>query len=208
MRLFAIREQLLLICSSQGCKKKSCPCPIFAPLALKIILNGRYIKWQDLYLILYVLHTNTCCSLAIVTLWKLHCTMVQNSQESRHKYWNTRLSVCSFARTTHSFLCSVMLACLLGSRASLHSFICLLAHSLLSSWDSKWLMLEHRAVLDHCALDVSLPIQQQFCSLISPSGIYFLLPSGLKGETGFFSPLAISLRLLLLSVAVSVVSCC
>ena len=30
------------------------------------------------------------------------CTMVQINQESRHKYWATRLFVCLFARTAHS----------------------------------------------------------------------------------------------------------
>ena len=57
-------------------------------------------------------------------------TMVQNSQEYRLKYWVTRLSVRSFARTTHSFACSRLLALLTPSAALTHS----LARSL-RSWD-------------------------------------------------------------------------
>ena len=53
------------------------------------------------------------------------CTMVQNSQESRCKYWPTCPSIHSFACTTHSFAYSALLA-LPGCSAA-----CSLAHSLL-----------------------------------------------------------------------------
>ena len=43
--------------------------------------------------------------------------MVQNNQESRLKYWATRSSVCSFARTAHLFACTALLALLAGFAA-------------------------------------------------------------------------------------------
>ena len=52
--------------------------------------------------------------------------MVWNKQELRCKYWATRSSVCSFARTVHSFACSRLLASLAPSAALTRS----LAHSL------------------------------------------------------------------------------
>ena len=45
------------------------------------------------------------------------CTMGQNSQESGRKYWATRSSVRSLARTGHSFACSGLLASLAPSAA-------------------------------------------------------------------------------------------
>ena len=56
-------------------------------------------------------------------------TMVENSQKYRLKYWATRSSVRSFARTTHSFACSVLLA-LLARSAALTRSLAHLAHSL------------------------------------------------------------------------------
>ena len=47
--------------------------------------------------------------------------MVQNSNESRRKYWATRWSVCSFAHTAHSFACS-------GLRPPLRKLVRSLAH--------------------------------------------------------------------------------
>ena len=66
-------------------------------------------------------------------------TVVQNSHESRRKYWATRSSVHSFARTAHSSACSTLLAplCL---PAPLRSFVCSLAHRLPSSWESEWFL--------------------------------------------------------------------
>ena len=63
-------------------------------------------------------------------------TMVQNSQESRCKYWTTRLSVHSFTHTANSFACSSLLAFLVRCAAlrCAHS----LTHSLPSSCDSEW----------------------------------------------------------------------
>ena len=64
--------------------------------------------------------------------------MGQKNQKSRWKYWATRLSVCSFAHTAHSFAWSTLLASLMRSTA----LTCLLARSLCSfpsSWKSKWL---------------------------------------------------------------------
>merc|ERR1719259_67793 len=46
-----------------------------------------------------------------------HRIMVQNNQKSRGKYWATRSSVRSFARTAHSFACSGLLASLAPSAA-------------------------------------------------------------------------------------------
>ena len=50
-------------------------------------------------------------------------TMVENSQEYRLKYWTTRLSVCSFARTAHSFAYSGLLASLAPSTALTPSLV-------------------------------------------------------------------------------------
>ena len=48
-------------------------------------------------------------------------TMVQNNQEYRLRYWATRSSVPSFARTAQSFACSGLLASLAPSAALTHS---------------------------------------------------------------------------------------
>ena len=63
-------------------------------------------------------------------------TVGQNNQEYRLRYSATRSSICSFARTPHSFACSGLLALLTGSAVLTH----LLARSLRShprSWDSE-----------------------------------------------------------------------
>ena len=64
--------------------------------------------------------------------------MGQNKQKSRRRYWATRSSVRSFARTAHSFACSVLLASLARSAALSHLRARSL-HSLLSLWESEWL---------------------------------------------------------------------
>ena len=66
------------------------------------------------------------------------CTTVQTNQESRLKYWATRSSVCSFARTAHSFACSGLLASLAPSAALTRSLARSL-HSLPRSWESELL---------------------------------------------------------------------
>ena len=83
--------------------------------------------------------------------------MGQNNQKYRLKYWATRSSVRSFARTAHSFACSALLALLVRLAALTH----LLAHSLCllpRSWDSEWLdgylfcvfsVLAHSAIQDN-----------------------------------------------------------
>ena len=58
--------------------------------------------------------------------------MGQNNKESRLQFWAIRSSVCSFARTAHSFACSAMLASLARSAALTRS----LAHSL-RLWESE-----------------------------------------------------------------------
>ena len=63
-------------------------------------------------------------------------TMVDNSQEYRLKYWATRSSDRSFARTAHLFACSELLASLAPSAALTYSLARSL-HSLLSSCGSK-----------------------------------------------------------------------
>ena len=73
---------------------------------------------------------------ASLTGTSAECTVVWNSQESRRKYWATRLSVRSFARTAHSLACSGLLTSLAPSAALTRS----LARSLRSlprSWDSE-----------------------------------------------------------------------
>ena len=65
--------------------------------------------------------------------------MVENSQEYRLKYWATRSSVRSFARTAHSFACSGLLASL---HPPLRSLVCSLAHfahSLARGTEDDWM---------------------------------------------------------------------
>ena len=78
-------------------------------------------------------------------------TMVENRKEHRCKYWTTRSSVRSFARTAHSFACSGLLASLAPSAALTRS----LARSLCSlprSWESEFLMSQNDLILSHSAL--------------------------------------------------------
>ena len=60
---------------------------------------------------------------------KLQSTMVENRIERRCKYWATRSSFRSFARTAHSFACSGLLA-LLARSAGLTRSLAHFAHSL------------------------------------------------------------------------------
>ena len=61
-------------------------------------------------------------------------TVGQINQKPRRKYWATRSSVRSFARTAHLFACSGLLAslapsaALTRSRPPLHSLVCSLIH--------------------------------------------------------------------------------
>ena len=84
------------------------------------------------------------------------CTEGQNNQKYRLKYWATRLSVClfactahSFARTAHSFARSGLLALLAPSAALTRS----LARSLPRSWDSEFFMSQIDLILSHSAMD-------------------------------------------------------
>ena len=77
-------------------------------------------------------------------------TVGQNNQKYRLKYWATRSSVRSFARTAHSFACSGLLALLASSAV-------FLARSLRSrprSWDSEYLMSQNDLV---CPIVECLP---------------------------------------------------
>ena len=85
-------------------------------------------------------------------------TMVENRKEHRCKYWATRSSVRSFARTAYSFACSGLLASLAPSAALTRS----LARSLCSlprSWDSELLMSHNDLILSHsvsCAEEAAM----------------------------------------------------
>ena len=63
-------------------------------------------------------------------------TVVWNKQESRRKYWATSPSICSFARTAHSFVCSGLLASLAPSAVLTRLSACSL-RSLPCSWESE-----------------------------------------------------------------------
>ena len=98
--------------------------------------------------------------------------MVQISEKSRRKYWATRSSVRSFARTAHSFACSGLLASLAPSAALTRS----LARSLRSlprSWESEFLMSQNDLVLSHSATSDIISIPSS--SLILPPQILVLL---------------------------------
>ena len=73
--------------------------------------------------------------------------MVDNSQEYRRKYWATRLSVRSFARTAFSFACSGLLASLAPSAALARSL-----PSLPRSWESELLISQNDLALSHSGL--------------------------------------------------------
>ena len=78
-------------------------------------------------------------------LWRTtnfnYCTMVDRSQEYRLKYWATRLSVCSFARTAHSFARSLTL----------------LTPSLMGQWMIGWIFYLFFSIIDHSVLPFSTP---------------------------------------------------
>ena len=100
--------------------------------------------------------------------------MVDNSQEYRLKHWTTRLSVCSFARTAHSFACSGLLASLAPSAALTRS----LARSLCSlprSWESEVLMSQNDLILSHSGL-VPRQITCHSAQTIILSGLRALYP--------------------------------
>ena len=69
--------------------------------------------------------TDVFCEHALLTSCFSYPTVGENNQESRCKYWATRSSVRLFARTTHSFACSLTS---LHSLAPLHSLVCSLPH--------------------------------------------------------------------------------
>ena len=86
-----------------------------------------------------------------VTRLTRQSTVGQNSQELGRKYWATRSSVRSFARTAHLFACSALLPSLARSIALTRS----LARSLLSlphSWKSELLMSQNDLNLPHSAV--------------------------------------------------------
>ena len=68
---------------------------------------------------------------------KHESTVGQVNQKPRRKYWATRSSIHSFARTAHSFACFRLLASLAPSAALIRSHHSL--HSLPRSWDNKFL---------------------------------------------------------------------
>ena len=71
-------------------------------------------------------------------------TVGQNSQEYRLKYWATRSSLRSFARTAHSFACSTLLTSLTRSAAltrSLARLLTSLTPSLVGHWLVRWLFI-------------------------------------------------------------------
>ena len=72
----------------------------------------------------------------------------------RCKYWATRSSIRSFARTTHSFACSALLALLARSAALIRLF----ARSLVKS---EWWMLGHQVVLN--LSELVIPLIKWFC---------------------------------------------
>ena len=86
-------------------------------------------------------------------------TVVWNKQESRHKYWATRSSICSFACTAHSFACSGLLASLAPTATLTRSLACSL-RSLPRSLEREFLMSQNDLVLSH-----STPISIWFWGL-------------------------------------------
>ena len=95
--------------------------------------------------------------------------MVENSQEYRLKYWATRSSVRSFARSLAPLTCSLAPDCSLRSRPPLRSLICSLAHFahfLACGTVNGWMAIlsVFFSIFDHSALLSCIP------STLSPSG--------------------------------------
>ena len=84
------------------------------------------------------------------------CTVIQNIQKYRLKYWASCSSIHSFARTTHSFACSTLLASLARSAALIHSLARLL-HSLPSGTVNDWMAIYSVffSILDHSGIERS-----------------------------------------------------
>ena len=79
------------------------------------------------------------------------CTVVWIKQEYRLKYWVTRLSVRSFARTSHLFACFALFASLAHSATLTRSLACSI-RSLPRSRESELLSSQNDLVLSHSAL--------------------------------------------------------
>ena len=110
--------------------------------------------------------------------------MVQNSQEPRWKYWATRSSICSFARTTHSLACSTLLASLVRSSA-LVRLLAHFAHSLVRGKVDGYFtsFLDHSEVGD-CGWDVFLDLaidRLVCCSYVSFCLTLFVVLLGGEG---------------------------
>ena len=95
--------------------------------------------------------------------------MVQISQESRRKYWVTRSSVRSFARTAHSLACSGLLAllALLAPSAALTRSLAHFAHSLARGTVNDWMAILSAffSIFDHSGRGVDVT---RICLLDSP----------------------------------------
>ena len=93
-------------------------------------------------------------------------TVVDNSQEYRLKYWVTRSSIRSFARTAHSFACSGLLA-LLAPSSALTGSLARSLRSLPCSWDigtvNDWMAIlsVFFSIFDHSA-SLRFNLQQQY----------------------------------------------
>ena len=108
------------------------------------------VKIRCCFVLLFLPHPISRLTLSSMTLLRPRRTVVWINQESRCKYWATRLSVRSSARTAHSFACSGLFASLTPSAA----LTCSLARSLRSlprSWESELLMSQNDLVLSHSA---------------------------------------------------------
>ena len=90
-----------------SCHQSFCPCKLYSPVAISLSLQ--------------------CVP--------SECTVGQNSQEPRHKYWATCLSLCLH----RSLICLLRPACFARKLRSTHSFAHLLTSSLMGQCFIKWL---------------------------------------------------------------------
>ena len=97
--------------------------------------------------------------------------MGQNNQEHRLKYWATRSSVRSFARTAHSFTYFGLLASLAPSAVLTHLLVRSL-RSLSHSWESEFLMSQNDLVLSHSG--VVFVVGVSFGAVIN-TGLFLIL---------------------------------
>ena len=110
-----------------------------------VIVSVWSLKWHR-FMLLMLFYPNLAQELDFSEIWLVGRRGTDKPhggsewQESRRKYWATRVFIRSFARTTHSIACSALLAFFARCAALIRLLARSLTHSLPSSWESEWLI--------------------------------------------------------------------